>query len=269
MGVYWDIIKTSHELFWNNAVFFLLYIISLVTVFFKRKKWKYGYDVLFLYSIFLSFLVIYNPIFVKIGFRLFFTDTQEYTRIFILLPVFSTIAYVITELIMKKENKERYILIIVIFLVIVLEGENIMQTQMYIKTENIYKINQASLEICEFISENENDDANIRVSITSGTNSSLEEGGSLYWGIKQYTSKIDLYDNFITLDEYKSIYENVAEEEFQNYLYVLDQTNRYKYVICENYKPMIEAMEKYGYKKIGETTGKTTESFVVLMQPYL
>ena len=106
------------------------------------------------YSILVLLLVIYNPLVAPLGLRFFAEDRWAYMRIFYLLPLMPVIAYAVTDYyadtIDITEKKERKIKFLCVICVIIMLCGAAYGSNMYIKADNIYKIDDQAEKFVQY-----------------------------------------------------------------------------------------------------------------------
>lgn len=247
-----EFMKNVHEMFWTSPFYLILYVVCFFILILYRKKMQSGYRMLIWYSIIVIVGIIYNPIFVKLSLILFFHGADEYVRIFQLLPMWYTIAYVMTIMITKFKKKMQYMLLVVLIVCLSVFGKTVFQNGWYIQPQNIYKINNNALEIANLILADSDDQSTIVY--IQGIETQFIVGGSLVYGIRQYASSIAITQGFATLDDYNSWTSDAQEN------YIINEKNTLvneqypchsRYVILQDDESMIQAMEKNGFTKLG------------------
>lgn len=235
-----------HDLFWNdNFIYYIIFIASLTLLYARKDKWEKGYILFFPYSISLI-LVIYNPIFVKYSFKYFF-NIAEYMRMWMLLPCFLIIAYVVTEMIGDMTRWKRVISCILCIIIFVLAGNNVKQAGYYIDQGNKYKINTISIEIADAIME-DSDGKEVSL-LAQGHETQYDEGGSVYWGIRQYSAYISLRQDYLNEEIFQTDFDFDA---FKNNLYEQEEKNEFDYLLVYNDTKILEMLKECNYDVIGE-----------------
>lgn len=239
-----DIIYQTNQLFWNKSLYLILYAICLVVLLVGKKHFKKGRRVLFGYSVLTYVVLICNPIFVKVAFKGFFTLKEEYVRMFWLLPIWITLAYTFTQLVYRLKNKYAQILMAVgIIIILIVMGTTYSAQGMYKTPENIYKISQDALNISDMILEDSGGEADVVITKMSNV------WDELYWGIRQYTSKIRMKEEIITEEDYQREYKEV----FDIYWDQIEENTQFKYVICERTGELCRRIEQRGYYEVGSS----------------
>lgn len=242
-----DSIGTLHNTFWNHSAYLIIYLICMIILFVCRRKMKRGFNVLGWYSVFMIVVVIYNPIFMKLAYKLFFRGIAEYVRIFIILPVWLTIAYVMTELVGNIQKKSLKMLGVGICIaILMIGGVPFSKNNMYINAENKYKVSQDALEIGEMILKDSSGQAVVLIQAPLNYD---QDRSSWYFGIRQYTTDIIFPGRFATDDEYQA--DNFPKMSV--YLSKLKKENDFQYIICQNNSKMIEDVLACGYLVLGES----------------
>lgn len=242
-------IRILHETFWGTSIYWIIYLVCLVLLFGFRKKMKRGYQILGWYSIMVCCGIIYNPIFMKVAYKLFFRGIAEYIRIFMILPVWIVIAYVMTECIQYSKKKlVRFASLIVCILVLILSGVPFSKTGMYVEAENPYKIDQEALEIANILLEDSGGEARILIQTTAD---SYRDRATWYHGMRQYSSDIIFVGRFLTDEEYAAS----DMQSMRDYINELKKDYEFQYVICENGTLGLDGLLEYGGEILVEIEG--------------
>ena len=151
-----DMIRQLTDFFWGHLVWFLLYLGCLVILFLLRKRWRNAYQMIFWYSVVILIAVCCNPIFTKFTFtRLFEGEMSSYVRIYLMLPIYATVIYVLTELLFLLPTVWRYILAGAVVVLMIVLGVSPGDHQYYRTTDNPYKIDPEALQICYMLEPRE------------------------------------------------------------------------------------------------------------------
>ncbi len=242
-----DMIRQLTGFFWGNLIWFLLYLGCLVLLLFLRKRWKNGYQMIFWYSVVILIAVCYNPIFTHIAFtRLFEGEMSSYVRIFLLLPIYATVIYVLTELLFLMPKGWRYVAAGVTAVLMVLVGVSPGDCQYYRATDNPYKIDPEALQICYMMEPREEK----RCILYLPAMVDEEHGSNLIWeGIRQYDADVVISPDFP--GEVSS--EEISSGYFASYLAKLDSSYGGIYVLCMKDPAVRNAMEENGFSTVGST----------------
>lgn len=117
----------------------------------KNNKNYYGKPILLLV------LILLNPVLLFI-LEKYWIKGARLPKIFIVIPIFLCISYVISNNI-----KKRYFIIITVFILII-SGTNILTYKNFEIPTNLYKLNNCVIEICDYINELEgNSDQEIKL----------------------------------------------------------------------------------------------------------
>ena len=250
---------------WNNAGWMMLYTMSVFIVCVLAKERKQSWRVA-LFAI-VSGIIFYNPLFACVTFQRVFPSYKEYSRVSWLLfaPVIVSIA--VAEVTSMKDNRRKiYVWTSYVLLLLIISTSSIPKLIVY--PDNVYKINQDVLDVAKILVEDiseydfneqnrtalEENDSRPRVLIQTDDDEG-HAGDPMYYGIRQYTSKVVLTQTIISPEKY---------EDFDFELYTYGVTN-YQYFICSNQSNLISQAEQYGFEllcKSGEyALLKNTKSF--------
>lgn len=180
-----DLIKASYILLWGLSIWDILYILSLVYIWVKRRERGEAYNAFFWIAV-LSCLFLFNPI---VGSILIpkMNTYLEYTRlswVFFIVPV---IAYAWVELFSVLERREKSVILLITIAVIWFAGTAPMYR--FETKENAYKLTDETIAIHDLITENESTDGRIRLAVVGegafGADAMPAEA-RVYYGIRQY-----------------------------------------------------------------------------------
>lgn len=148
----WQFIENIVDLYWENSGFEGLFFLCLVLILIFENK-KHNKKIICIYAI-IVLLVIYNPLVVilgqcileKIGMQL----NVYYIKLFYLIPIFLVIAYGLTLLIDCTEKLKKFFITIGVLLSIVLSGKCIYNSELYVKSDEIFEIETDISQILEY-----------------------------------------------------------------------------------------------------------------------
>jgi hypothetical protein len=191
------------------------------------------------YSILVFLLIIDNPVIAPLGLRFFGEDLRSYLRIYYLLPLMTVIACGLTEfyVIQVKPtdgNRKKMIYIAVLVITVIISGKTY-DKSMYIKPDNIYKINQEALEISEIIDK---DSERMRVGVL------LPNSQEIVYGIRQYTGTVVVAGFSDTIHNKSTLQEMETQCDFQ-------------YVVLNTDDKTDILLQSFQYEDIGKTESYT------------
>ena len=134
----------------------ILYVISFMKK--NDKKQRKIKIILGFYSIIIFILNLF-PVFTKF-ITTILKETSTYWRVYWLLPLGISIAFMFTEMIYHKEKKiEKAFTFVLIICVIVISGNYMyhLDSKEFIKVGNYYKVPDSVLDVIEYISKDEGD----------------------------------------------------------------------------------------------------------------
>ena len=168
----------ANSLYWGKGWMQWFYYICMAYLLLGRKKNEK--DKFFLKYVIWQYILIYNPIFVYIAY-IFLKRANVYVRLYYTLFPELCMAYVLTLIIFKLEGKKKQALCGVICGGIIMRcGTPYPQIANFSKSENIYKIPQEVVELCDMV----NEDAEESPKVVA------DEGVIVY--IRQYSSRIQM-----------------------------------------------------------------------------
>lgn len=230
-----ELVKFLNETFWGDGGYLLLFAVSILITLFREDIEMRGKRMA-LYSALCFVLVVYNPILGKLAVEHFMEDQWAYLRIFYLLPIMTVIAYAMSEFYVKTakrtDPRKRKLLIAGILSVLVVLSGHFYGKNMYLKAENIYKIDSEALEVIRVIEEDK-EEGRTRILLPEG-----EE--NLIFGLRQYTPDLVIAGYSDKLDEEGGLME--AENNLD-----------YTYVIIGKERTLVDCMEQAGYTYLVST----------------
>ena len=158
----WTLIKSINDIFWYHPFYVELYVGCLLSLIVFWKEMKRGKRFFFLYSVICLVFFIYNPVFVNLTEKYFLHGEKVIIRVFQLLPLLLTEAYVlasITAVAVKKSKILSIALTVALSFLLLFFGVTPWQrvekggwwADMYFMAENAYKIPQEHIDICDAI----------------------------------------------------------------------------------------------------------------------
>ncbi|MBR2289490.1 MAG: hypothetical protein IJ867_02515 [Clostridia bacterium] len=154
-----NVCERAFQTFIGNGLYIGLFLMAIVYIISfmkssdrKERKIKFALGI---YSVVVLILNL-NPLFTK-----FITsvlkETDTYWRVYWLLPIGIDIAFVFTEMIIKKETKkDRIVLFVLLVCTIILSGNymyNQKDSERFVKINNYYKVPENVLDIIFQVSE--------------------------------------------------------------------------------------------------------------------
>lgn len=255
------VIHQSHDVFWNgNACFLIAYVVSL-TILFNSKEKTNGKRLLATFSVFILLGVCYNP-YASIMFNHFpQSNDGVYGRIWILLPVWIVIAFAGVELIGRiKSTAYRNISIICFAVGVVIAGTSPDMLTQYNQSLSPYKVNPDGVEIADkVLSNNNGNPAGLLMLLNDNErNDNYIQGGTAYYGIQQYTSKIEVFPVYFNDQTWNEIFtsEVLPDGETATKLFFNDSFAYYRrsydfnYVLIPHDESFDEKMAYSGYQYV-------------------
>lgn len=239
---------------WKNGGWIMLYSISfLIMIYYisknKQKSWMISIPIIVA-------VITFNPIFAKLTNIKIFPSYKEYSRMTWMLFIPIIISAVITEISIKENNKKILIFFAVILLLIdptwsipklVVEPQNTSKIYDYILDINKSLVNDVDKNSNYSISEISREDLlnnDPRPYVLVQSDSAVGHAGDpVFFGIRQYTSKVKVRQVLIPPDVYNS-------EDFNLAVYNLMS---HQYFVCVNSPVLRQQAEQYGFELIEET----------------
>lgn len=246
-------IRETWSSLWENTGFFVLFVISVVYLFYMKDKKTFDLFVLFCGGI---FLVFFNPLVYYI--LVIAMDVENfYTRIPMCIPMAIVISYAAMSVVMKKkdetqETPHKYIILLI--LIIMLSGRCIYRDSFNL-AENVYHIPQEAVDIGMLIEEHEgtNDLKNVTIAMP---NYPAARYVRLYNA--SYKSPFGRRGWASTGEEAKQLYDLLCSKS-SNYDMIL--TNAY---VCNcNYIVVFNDVPQVGFLEQGCVVVGYTDNYVV------
>ncbi len=219
-------IQKINELFWHSPFYVVLYLASLVSLVLFWKTMKRGRRFFLVYSILCLVLFIYNPISVNLIEKYLLNNERVAVRLFLLLPMVFTEAYVFANLVMASFKKSKALAsALTVLFVFLLFGFGITPWQraekgwgvdMYLPSENLYKIPQEHLNIADAILEDMDGDRAILSLYEFHEKNDI--GGTLNFSIRMYTSRIQL-NTVLDAGTYNAMTTEEKTDYWDQYMY--------------------------------------------------
>lgn len=237
----WELTKveTIHDMFWHDPFYVVLYVICLVSLVVFWKQMKKGRRFFLLFSIICLILFAYNPVFVNLSEKYLLNGDNVVVRVFLLLPILFTEAYVfasITSALHQKSKVLSVALTVALTALLLFFGVTPWNREkvgfgigMYLMSENPYKIPQEHIDICDAILDDmDGDRAILSMYEIRGKN---DIGGTLNYSIRMYTSRIQL-NEVLDMGTYSSLSYEERLDYWDNYIaelisYEADNTTLY------------------------------------------
>lgn len=229
-----ELIKYLNQSFWKNSGYMVLFAVAIIYIMLTQHRQSRGFRMV-LYTVLCFGLVVYNPAVANLAMHFFMEDPAAYLRIFYVLPIMTILAYASTEFyctsVEKSEGiKKKAVFLIVICMAFVMAGK-FFDDAMFIKAENIYKIDSEALEIADYILEDGNNEQ---------VGCIFQKDDNLIAGIRQYTDKIIIADVVDTIRTPDQIHE-------------IEYRDMFGYVVIEKEERSVQSLEAAGYSCVEET----------------
>lgn len=270
---FWSTIQV-HK--WVNGGWIIMYVISLLLLFLKRKEWDDKTKKTFIFVI-LSILFFFFPVTAKLIYNSILPGFAEYERVSWLFFVIPLIAYALVKNLEGLRRKQVIkVLIGFVAICVLLSGKTLFSRE-YRESENLYKVPDYVITISDAIINDSKcygddkllgfrqvaSDENgkpVKPSVLVQTDTSINGwlGDDLFHGIRQYTSAPVLKQITITKDAYNSNSFNISK---------YDNLLEYEYFVCTNNENLRKQAESYGFELIEELEDyvvyKNTKEFTI------
>lgn len=237
----WQIITEAYNRYSADGILQVIIIASVVILLINEKK-EYVKHIAY-YTIALVILICMPPISYILN-KYFIQDV--YFRTFWLVPGALLTAYVIIKAYEKAGRRRGNAIVVTFIVVLMLGGKFVYTNENFVKAENMYKIPDEAIEICEIVTA-EGDDVKIVV----------PEDIVSY--IRQYDAGIELmYGRNLGKDVQrggKFKFLNQLNYEINNIKWMAKYAKRYEvdYLVFPKRVNGSEEIENYSYKLIDET----------------
>mgnify|MGYP004607872913 CR=1 FL=1 len=229
-----ELISFLNDQFWGESSYMVLFVISIVLILWGKRKNDRA-KLMAIYSITVLLFVIYNPLVAPIGLKFFTGDPWSYMRIFYLLPLMPLIAYVLSDyyadMVEVTEKTSKKVLVLCIICITVVISGRVYDKSMYVKAQNIYKVDEQALEIAETV---------LDVSGEEKARVVLPNNENIIFGIRQYTGDIIV-----------SGYSDGIVDESS--LAAADETMDFSYIVITKDKSILRMFERNNYIYLNET----------------
>lgn len=239
-----DVVINTLKAYEGNGRYIVLFLISLVYIFLKRRKEK---KIVYFVSVALGtiILVIANPVAIKF-LNEYMGFAEVYWRLFWLLPVLVIIAYAVTDLLKDKGVIWGGILVCGICVAVILCGSCIYVSTSYKLPENKYKLPAEVIEVSDIILDC-SQEQEIKAIVPA----------ELSWCMRQYTGKIKLLYGrdgrpFRAGKKRYAIYEQMSAplpdiEMIVRYA----KKNKYNFLVMGNGIEMKDILSEAGFELVG------------------
>lgn len=233
-----EIIKNTFSDCKGSGMYFALFFVCVLYIIIKEKN-KNIKALLGYFSVAIL-LIILNPAFDKLIDKLI--NKNVYFRLFWLLPMGVSMAYVAVDIIQSLNEKSKKILtFFAIIFIIIVSGKWIYTEENYVKVHNMYKIPDQAKWIIDIISVDE------------ATYKKVMLPESLVPYIRQVNADIELA--YPRMPYGYASYQLLTELHNGNVEYVTksSEAKGCNYIIFENNVPLSVEITDLGYKLIGQT----------------
>lgn len=242
-----DMFYLSYVTLINYRGEYLLFFASLTYIFMhkeEKEKRFWGYFTL------VALFIFFNPICAKIITKYCIEETV-YWRYLWILPISLLIAYVGTKLIEKEQGKiAKGILLGLCTIVIIASGHNMFNGGNFTRAENIYKIPQDVVDICNVINQKQIED---KIALPEG----------LRYYVRQYDAGINvLYTRMIYhTSQSKLIKELEKPKPNAKAIDGLLNEEDCRYVIINTNEQLVNELGEYSFDEIGRT-----ENYIIMQK---
>lgn len=234
-----------HNSKWFYPIWALLFVLSLILIWFYRKKWKTGYDTFF-WLIILSIVIVYCPLLAKALIPRFLPSYGEYERlswVFFEIPLLSFVLIILSKSISDRKTRCLFIASFLAVLVLIGSPDN---RNFFKGAQNQYKISPDAVYICDKL-DSLSPEGPVIICVQFGYWAPYYSGngvdGTLYYGIRMYNSKYRLHHVYVPPEEY----------DWKVFRLPDDLPTDIDYYICPKVDVVYQELERLGYKYVDES----------------
>ena len=234
-----------HNSNWFYPLWAILFVISLILLWYYREKWHKGFDAFF-WFILLSVIVVYCPLLAEVLVPRFMNSASEYERLGWLFFEVPLISYVFIMLAKEFKSRKHTIIFAIAFLGLLFFFGSPDNRNYFKKASNPYKISQDAVEICQKIDAlSPQGPVILCVQLDSITSYYYGDhlDGALYYGIRMYESRFRLTYNCISKEQF-------SQDSFPLSKNIPSDTD---YYLCPKVRSLYHELERLGYHYIDES----------------
>lgn len=235
-----DIVVSSYDQYRGTGMYIALFFVSMLYIFFREKDKRKR--VFLIYFPILVFIIVSNPLFVKLAFTVFTINT--YSRMFWLLPMGFTIAYAAVLVVNEGKSKlEKVGIFASLAVIIFLSGSTYFKLDdTFFKYGNLYKIPDEYVQVAQLIGADEEENKKALVP------------GELTPYIRQIDATIELlYGRQPDTAYWNNPYATELDNGNVEYIVKVLEENECQYVVYKRATVMREPIQDYGFEMIAET----------------
>lgn len=244
-------LKENWNVFWGTGHYEILFLLSLLYVLLVDKSTK-NMQILFWYPIVILFIIL-NPLFAW-AVDIFFPIGAVYARLYLLIPIHIVISYAMFRIFENIEQVSGKIVLSMGYLcLLLLSGATYYQEGLFSRADNLMKIPNETIDVCNILRENE---GQIKV---------IAPADILPY-IRQYDANILLCygrnGNSNDRERTNDLYAQFESQEIDiGYIVSEIQDMECNYIVYYKNESVLEQFMNQGYVWIGET-----ENYVVLKE---
>lgn len=239
--------KFIQENTWPSLPFFIIFLASVVSLIFYKKK---VFKELFFYCVIVLALFIYNPYFWEHLNKIQAVGKLEALRLLWMLPALLMMAFSLTGITsVWKKKWHTYLAAALILALIYQIGTP--YPSVFKDAENHYKISEESKEISDLILSDIKDGGEFNKDLRPTVlavfeDTSIDEDTTqanfFYYGMRQYSSAFTLYPLALTEEIYNA-------DGFSLVDYYSESP---RYLVCNKNTPLMKNILRFGYHEIGK-----------------
>ena len=253
--------------FAGNLIYFSVFIFAFSLLIAKRNAFNRGSALFVSFTLLTMILFVFNPALEQLISRFPASNDQVFARVWLLCPIWLIIAFSSSfNALHKRRMITKNARTIMLSLIIIIFGNSLSYKQMYIQTNEVYKINADAVEIADKalqLSDGEPTSLYILVPSTGGPMENFVNGGTVYQGINQYTGLIDLYADSYTETDWSTYFISdmmpdgvTPTENYINYFFAYAfGTLGCEYVAFPDDSIVNKKIDHLGYSLVGEAGG--------------
>lgn len=257
--------EITNLVFNGNYIYIALSILSLMVVLKNRQHCDKSVVLFVYFSCLTLTVIIYNPLIRLLFEKIPDSGIAVFARLWCVIPLWFLISYSFSLFFATKTyNCVAYGALITIALLLCICGESIATKGMSKKPDNVFKINDMSVDLVNELKEVTNEESSTLLIILPDTDSvEREEFSTFYNGITQFTGfynvYVHLYDEHDWEEYISNINQNNCESSGYAHSIISFFYRRYgiEYVVLQTDEMVIYNLNNYGYEAVGESDGYT------------
>ena len=234
-----------HNSKWFFPFWALLFVLSLILLWFSRKKWRQGFDTFF-WLIILALVIVYCPLLARILIPHFLPSYGEYERlswVFFEIPLLSYVLIMLTKSFSSQRLQRLFVAAFLTVIILIGSPDN---RNFFQNAPNQYKISPDAVSVCNKINSL-SPKGPVILCVQFGYWAPYYSGngldGALYYGIRMNESRFRLRHVYVPPERYSWDVFKIAD----------DLPTDIDYYICPKEDIVYRELERLGYKYVDES----------------